>query len=106
MLPIIFAVFRQGPTETPPGHRPSPDCSRWVSRKVRGLDRISIFFDHRKSPLATPPRRAPVLGLARQNHPVKNLPGSELRPRASHPPPRRAVLPSTACLQASPQILV
>src|SRR6266542_5583196 len=51
------------------------------------FSRISIFFDHRQSPLATQPRWARSLDLAGQEHPVKNLPESELLPPRCLPPP-------------------
>src|SRR5216684_1256929 len=84
-------------------------CSKLGADAPPHFSRISIFFDHRQSPLATQPRWARSLDLAGQDDPGKNLPGSELPPpRAppTAPTPGRASLSAPASLQGCVQIPV
>src|SRR6266508_1785083 len=55
-------------------------CSKLGADAPHHFFRISIFFDHRQSPLATQPRWARSLDLAGQEDPVKSLPASEWPP--------------------------
>lgn len=76
--------------------KPSPHRFWSWSRPGSSLDRISIsFFEARKS-LGHQPRPIPVLGLAPQNNPDKDLPASESPPLSS----------TTASLQGPVQVLV
>jgi hypothetical protein len=92
----------QPPSLEPPQATQSPRQTVFGSRSLPGssLDRISIsFFEDRKEPPGHRPRRVQVLAPAPQNNPVKNLPASELPPRAS--PPQQ---PTTASLLRNVQI--
>src|SRR2546428_13876394 len=84
-------------------------CSKLGADAPPHFSRISIFFDHRQSPLATQPRWARSLDLAGQDDPGKNLPGSELPPPRCLPPPRLPAEPPfqhPASLQGCVQIPV